>query len=107
MIGVSERPFSTPETGLAISFPGVPVPAGVCFGGMVSGWNVGAVLTVCVCAAETVWGVVRTPADFFVTVSVGMLRRAGRCCRAVIRKSLLRWIKPKAAILASCLRMRR
>ena len=107
MIGVSERIYGITEAGLAISFPGVLAPAGVCFGGAVSGWNADTVLTVCASAADAAWGIVKTPVDFFVTVSGWVLRRASRCCGSVIRKSLLRWTKPRAAILASCLRMRR
>ena len=102
-----EKPQIVPEaTGSAISLSG-GVYAGECFGGAVCGWNTdGTALTVRVAAEDPVWAVARVFTDLCVTVSV-MLRRVASRCRALIRRSLRRRVKPKAAVLASCLRMRR
>ena len=103
---VGKPQIMSETTGSAISFAG-SVYAGECFGGAVCGWNTDdTVLTIRVAAEDPAWAVARVFINLCITVSV-LLRRVESRCLVVIRQSLRRWIKPKAAVLASCLRMRR
>lgn len=107
MFVVSEKAhIDSAATGLVISFAG-DVHAGECFGGAVCGWNAAdSVLTIRTAAEETVWKIVRIFADLCVTVTA-RLREFAERCRAKFRRTLFRRVKPRAAVLASCLVMRR
>jgi len=96
---------ATVAPGLAISCA-LPVPSGDCFGGGVSGWHDNAfALTIDAVEVEA-WKVFRAAADFCVTVTA-RLRQFAERCRAKFRRTLFQRIKPRAAVLASCLVMRR
>lgn len=82
------------------------VDSGVCIGGTVHGWGVDrAVISVGADVGRMLWRFVKAPAGFAITV-YGAFRRAASRCRSIIRRALRLWLKPRAVVMASTLRMR-